>query len=209
MCRSGHWISRCDSRRLPITGIRSSSARDRRVRIPENSIATGCESCGMRLSVDCPCPLRTLRWHCRHGHGRYVERFRRVLERITTGASPVDLMWYLAVKPRCRTLAYFAGIGAPQGSGGRSLWIQAAPTMTAPDWPCTRQGASSHPPAGTAAATVPTEFFLFVLFFDLRRLHGLREGQRERVAVIARGLAALLHVGLRFQYLRAQHGPPA
>jgi hypothetical protein len=42
--------------------------------------------------------------------------------------------------------------------------------------------------------------FLFVHFFDLRRFHGLREGQRQRVAVIRRGLAALLHVGLALQH---------
>jgi hypothetical protein len=42
--------------------------------------------------------------------------------------------------------------------------------------------------------------FLLVLFFDLRRLHGLRKGQRQGVAVIGRGLAALLHVGLRLQH---------
>jgi hypothetical protein len=39
---------------------------------------------------------------------------------------------------------------------------------------------------------IPAELFLVVLFFDLRRLHGLRKGQRQRVAVIGRGLAALL-----------------
>jgi hypothetical protein len=42
---------------------------------------------------------------------------------------------------------------------------------------------------------IPAEFFLLVLFFDFRRLHGLRKGQRERVPVVGRGLAALLHVG--------------
>jgi hypothetical protein len=36
--------------------------------------------------------------------------------------------------------------------------------------------------------------------FDFRRRHGLRERQREGVAVIGRGLAALLHVGFRFQH---------
>jgi hypothetical protein len=45
--------------------------------------------------------------------------------------------------------------------------------------------ASSHPPARTAATGVSPEFFLFVLFFDLRRFHGLRKGQREGVAVEA------------------------
>jgi hypothetical protein len=34
---------------------------------------------------------------------------------------------------------------------------------------------------------IPAEFFLFVLFFDFRRRHGLRERQRQRVAVIGRG----------------------
>jgi hypothetical protein len=38
--------------------------------------------------------------------------------------------------------------------------------------------------------------FLFVLFFDFRRFHGLCKGQRQRVAVIGRGLAARLHVRL-------------
>jgi hypothetical protein len=37
-------------------------------------------------------------------------------------------------------------------------------------------------------------------FFDFRRLHGLRKGQRQRVPVIGRGLAALLHIGLRLQH---------
>jgi hypothetical protein len=59
--------------------------------------------------------------------------------------------------------------------------------------------ASSHPPARTAPAGVSPEFFLVVLFFDLRRLHGLREGQRQHVAAIGRGLAAFLHVGLAFE----------
>jgi hypothetical protein len=31
---------------------------------------------------------------------------------------------------------------------------------------------------------IPAELFLVVLFFDLRRLHGLRERQRQRIAVV-------------------------
>jgi hypothetical protein len=61
--------------------------------------------------------------------------------------------------------------------------------------------ASSHPPR--AAAAVPphvAEFVLFVRFFDLRRRHGLRKGQRQRVSVVGARLAALLHVGFRFQH---------
>src|ERR1039457_3733787 len=61
---------------------------------------------------------------------------------------------------------------------------------------------SPHPPR-VAAPGEPPELFLFVLFFDFRRHHGLRKGQRERVADIRRGRAALLHVGLPFQ-----HGVP-
>jgi hypothetical protein len=49
-------------------------------------------------------------------------------------------------------------------------------------------------PAGVAAAAIPAEFFLFVRFFDFRRLHGLREGQRQHVAVVRARLAELLHV---------------
>jgi hypothetical protein len=63
--------------------------------------------------------------------------------------------------------------------------------------------ASSHPPTGTAATGVSPEFF-FVLFFDLRRHHGLRKGQRQRIAAIGRGLTALLHVRRAFEH-RAPH----
>jgi hypothetical protein len=68
------------------------------------------------------------------------------------------------------------------------------------------QVASSHRPAGTAATVVSPESFLFVRFFAFRRLHGLREGQRQRVAVVGRGLSTLLHVGFRFQH--QQVAPP-
>jgi hypothetical protein len=60
-------------------------------------------------------------------------------------------------------------------------------------------------------AAIPTEFFLFVPLFDFRRRHGLREGQRQRIAVVRARLAALLHVGFRFQHraLRRQvHAEP-
>ena len=63
-----------------------------------------------------------------------------------------------------------------------------------------------HPPDGFIASTpsccclYTAEFFLFVLFFDFRRRHWLRKGQREGVSVAGRGLAALLHVGFAFQH---------
>jgi alpha-L-fucosidase len=44
-------------------------------------------------------------------------------------------------------------------------------------------------------AAIPAEFVFFVGLFDFRWHHGLREGQRQRIAVVGRGLAALLHVG--------------
>jgi hypothetical protein len=50
------------------------------------------------------------------------------------------------------------------------------------------QVSSSHPPR--IAAAVPPELSLFVCLFDFRQLHGLREGQSQRVAVVGRGLAA-------------------
>jgi hypothetical protein len=59
--------------------------------------------------------------------------------------------------------------------------------------------ASSNPPR-TAAPGVPPECLLLVLLFDFGRRHGLRKGQHQGVAVVARGLAALLHVGLAFQH---------
>jgi hypothetical protein len=37
---------------------------------------------------------------------------------------------------------------------------------------------------------------LLLISFDFRRLHGLREAQSQRVAVIGLGLPALLHVRL-------------
>jgi hypothetical protein len=47
--------------------------------------------------------------------------------------------------------------------------------MAATDWPCTRQISSSHPPARTAVTAIAAELFLFVLFFDFRWRHELRE----------------------------------
>jgi hypothetical protein len=72
--------------------------------------------------------------------------------------------------------------------------------MAVTDRPCTRQVASSHHPP---ELLLPV--FLFVHFFDLRRRHALREGQRQRIPVIRARLAALLHVGFGFQH-RALRG---
>ena len=57
--------------------------------------------------------------------------------------------------------------------------------------------ALSHPPAAARAGmpAIRAELFLFVGLLDLRRFHGLREGQRQRVPVIRARLAAFLHVG--------------
>jgi hypothetical protein len=51
-------------------------------------------------------------------------------------------------------------------------------------------GALSHPRALPGDA-IPAKFIVFVAFFDFRRRHVLREGQRQRVPVVGRRLTAL------------------
>src|SRR5450432_3161369 len=86
----------------------------------------------------------------------------------------------------------------PVNHGGHRLTKHPALERSKESWlslPC----GSSHPPR-IAAPPVSPELFLFVLFLNFRRLRGLRKGQRQRIAVIGRGLAALLHVGLGLQH---------
>jgi hypothetical protein len=73
------------------------------------------------------------------------------------------------------------------GHGGHRL------TVHPPEW-----RHRIHPPALLLRGI--SRILLFVFFFDFRRFHGLRERQRQRVAVIWRGLAALLHVSFAFEH---------
>jgi len=60
---------------------------------------------------------------------------------------------------------------------------------------------SSHPRARAVDPAVPAELVVFVaLFFLLWRRHRLGEGQRQRVSVVGRRLAALLNLDFRFQH---------
>src|ERR1700730_7351539 len=58
---------------------------------------------------------------------------------------------------------------------------------------------SSHPRSGAVKAW-PAEFLVFIALLDFRRRNRLRKGQRQRVSIVGRGLAALLHVRLAFQH---------
>ena len=57
-----------------------------------------------------------------------------------------------------------------------------------PVWEYSRRRHRIHPELLLPAE--PPEFFLFVLLFHFRQLHGLRKGQRQRVSVIGARLAA-------------------
>jgi hypothetical protein len=93
--------------------------------------------------------------------------------------------------PACASVRTpFHGVAEPEGVQAFGSFDGLAPTVTV------GFGCLNTSVFRTCYRGIPAEDFVSVLLFDFGRRHGLREGQREGVATIGRGLAVLCTTSL-------------